>query len=221
MISGNHMIKAVLFDLDGVLVSTDEYHYRSWKRLCEEEGFGFFDHEFNNKFRGVARMECVEILTRASGRIFSQQQKQEIADNKNKYFVESLAAVTPDELLPGSLTTLHNLRSLGIKTAVASNSRNAKIIIRQVGIEYLLDAIVDGYEIQNSKPDPEVFFLAAKKVAVAPDHCLVVEDAVAGIEAARRAGMKSLGIGTPERLPNADIVIPDLSAISIDKLLKL
>jgi beta-phosphoglucomutase len=215
------MITAVLFDLDGVLVSTDEYHYRSWLKLSKEEGFDFFDHEFNHQFRGVARMECVEILTRASGRTYTAEQKKEIADRKNRYFSDSLSSVTPDELLPGALTALQELKRRGIKIAVASNSRNARPIIRHVGIEQYLDAIVDGHEIENSKPDPEVFLLAAQNVGIAPAHCIVVEDAVAGLEAAKRAGMKALGIGTRERLPNADIVVPDLAAISIDQLLSL
>jgi beta-phosphoglucomutase len=215
------MIKAVLFDLDGVLVSTDQYHYQSWKKLSDEEGFDFFDQEFNHKFRGVARMECVEIITKASGKNYSPEQKQELADRKNRYFVESLLSVTQEVLLPGALSALHELRSRGIKTAVASNSRNAVTIIKQVKIEHLLDAIVDGHQIQNSKPDPEVFLLAAKNVGVSPNYCLVVEDAVAGIESAKRAGMKILGIGMKERLPNANIVVPNLSAISVDELLKL
>ena len=215
------MIQAVLFDLDGVLVSTDEYHYHSWKKLSDEEGFDFFDHEFNHKFRGVARMECIEIITKASGKQYTPGQKQELADRKNKYFVESLASVTTEVLLPGSLSALNELRKRGIKTAVASNSRNAVTIIKQAKIEHLLDAIVDGHQIENSKPDPEVFLLAAKKVGILPAHCLVVEDAVAGIESARRAGMKALGIGTQERLPNAGIVVPNLSAISVDELLLL
>ncbi len=215
------MIKAVLFDLDGVLVSTDEYHYRSWVKISKEEGFDFFNHEFNNKFRGVARMECIEIITKASGKIYTPEQKQELADRKNKYFVESLETVTAEALLPGSLATLQELKKRGIKTAVASNSRNATTIIKRVGIEKLLDAVVDGYQIENSKPDPEVFLLAAKKVGIPPANCLVVEDAVTGIESARRAGMKALGIGTKERLPNADIVVPDLSSISIRQLLDL
>jgi beta-phosphoglucomutase len=215
------MIHAVLFDLDGVLVSTDEYHYRSWKKLADEEGFGFFDHQFNHKFRGVARMECVEILLRAAGRNYSQDQKQEIADRKNRYFVESLSTVTHEALLPGSLTTLQELKRRTIKIAVASNSRNAKTIIRQVGIGHYIDTIVDGYGIENSKPDPEIFLLAARNIGVPPAECIVVEDAVTGIEAARRAGMKALGIGTPDRLPNASIVVPDLSKISVDELLRI
>ena len=215
------MIKAVLFDLDGVLVSTDEYHYHSWKKLSGEEGFDFFDHEFNHKFRGVARMECIEIITKASGKLYTPEQKQELADRKNRYFVESLSNVTTEVLLPGALSMLNELRHRGIKTAVASNSRNAMTIIRQTQIEHLLDAIVDGHQIENSKPDPEVFLLAAKNVGISPVHCLVVEDAITGIESARRAGMKSLGIGTKDRLPNASVVVPDLSAISADELLKL
>ncbi len=215
------MINAVLFDLDGVLVSTDEYHYRSWVRISQEEGFDFFDHAFNDKFRGVARMECVEIITKASGKHYTQQQKQELADRKNGYFAESLATVTQGDLLAGSLAMLTELRDRAIKIAVASNSRNAVTIIKQVQIEALLDAIVDGYQIVNSKPDPEVFLLAAKRVGVAPEHCLVVEDAVSGIEAAKSAGMKHLGIGDPARIPNAGLVVPDLTAISVEALLAL
>ncbi len=214
-------IDAVLFDLDGVLVSTDEYHFRSWQRIAADEGFDFFDHEFNHKFRGVARMECVEIITRASGRSYTPDQKKELADRKNRYFVESLASVTPDELLPGALSVLQQLRARKIRIAVASNSRNAVPIIDRVKIGHLLDAVIDGHAIENSKPDPEVFLRAAASVGVSPERCLVVEDAVAGIEAARRAGMKALGIGTPQRLPNADIVVPDLSSISVDQLLNL
>jgi beta-phosphoglucomutase len=215
------MIKAVLFDLDGVLVSTDEYHYRSWMELSKDEGFVFFDHEFNHKFRGVARMKCIDIITEASGKDYSKEQKQELADRKNKYFVESLKSVTTEALLPGSLFALQELKNRNIKIAVASNSRNAEMIINQVGIAKYLDAIVDGHQIENSKPDPEVFLLAAKKINEAPVNCLVVEDALTGIEAAHRAGMKALGIGTKDRLPNAEIVIPNLAAISVDNLLKL
>lgn len=215
------MIQAVLFDLDGVLVSTDEYHFRSWQKLSAEEGFGFFDNEFNHKFRGVARMECIEIITNASGKKYTPEQKLELAERKNRYFVESLKSVNREALLPGSLATLQELKKRGIKTAVASNSRNALTIIQQVQIESYLDAIIDGHQIENSKPDPEVFLLAAKNVDVAPLHCLVIEDAVAGIESAKRAGMKALGIGTKERLPNAEMVVPDLSAITVDALLNL
>ena len=188
------MIKGIIFDLDGVLVSTDEYHYHSWKRLCDEEGFTFFDHEFNHKFRGVARMQCVEILLNTAGKQCTLEQKQEIANRKNRYFVESLESVTPQSLLPGSKEMLTALRKKGIKIAIASNSRNAKAIIEKTEIGDFLDVVVDGYDIENSKPDPEVFLLAAERLELHPYECIVVEDAVAGIIAAERAGMRTLGI---------------------------
>ncbi len=215
------MTKAVLFDLDGVLVSTDEYHYRSWVKIADEEGFDFFDHKFNDKFRGVGRQECVEILTKASGRTFTAEQKLAIAERKNRYFAESLSKVSPRELLPGAVAMLRELRKRKIRIAVASNSRNAQTIIEQTKIGEFLDTIVDGYQIENSKPDPEGFLLAARKLGIAPADCIVVEDAVTGIEAANRAGMKSLGIGEKERIPNAKVVVPNLGAISVDRLLEL
>jgi beta-phosphoglucomutase len=215
------MIKGIIFDLDGVLVSTDEYHYHSWKRLCDEEGFTFFDHEFNHKFRGVARMQCVEILLNTAGKQCTLEQKQEIANRKNRYFVESLESVTPQSLLPGSKEMLTALRKKGIKIAIASNSRNAKAIIEKTEIGDFLDVVVDGYDIENSKPDPEVFLLAAERLELHPYECIVVEDAVAGIIAAERAGMRTLGIGTRAMLPNAKTLVKDLSKISADELLRL
>lgn len=215
------MIRGVIFDLDGVLVSTDEYHFRSWVRLCKEEGFTFFDREFNHKFRGVGRQQCVHLLLTAAGEAYTPDRQREIAERKNRYFAESLETVTPDCLLPGSLAMLNRLRERGIRIAVASNSRNAKPIIEKIRIGRLLDAVVDGYDITNSKPDPEVFLLAAERLALPPDECLVVEDAVAGIVAADRAGMRSLGVGTPDMLPNAATLVRDLSEISPDRLLAL
>ncbi len=215
------MVRGVIFDLDGVLVSTDEYHYRSWIRLCKEEGFTFFDREFNHRFRGVGRMECVRILLTAAGEQVTSERQKNVAERKNRYFVDSLETVTPECLLPGALEMLQALRLRGIKIAVASNSRNARPIIEKTGISGFLDAIVDGYDIANSKPDPEVFLVAAKRLALAPGECLVVEDAVAGVVAASRAGMHSLGIGTPDMLPNATTIVRDLSEITPDRLLAL
>ena len=213
------MIQGVIFDLDGVLVSTDEYHYRSWVRLCNEEGFTFFDHEFNHKFRGVGRMQCVHILLTAAGETYTPERQKEVAERKNRYFAESLETVTPECILPGSLEMLRALRSRGIRVAVASNSRNAKPIIEKTRIGGLLDVIVDGYDITNSKPDPEAFLLAAKRLGLPPSECLVVEDAVAGIVAANSAGMRSLGVGTRDMLPNAATIVRDLSEITPDRLL--
>ncbi len=215
------MIKAIIFDLDGVLVSTDEYHYQSWKRLCDEEGFNFFDHNFNHKFRGVARLKCVEILLTAAGKPYTNELVQEIAERKNRYFNELLENVTEKELLPGALETLQELKRRNIKTAVASNSKNATPIIKKVNIGQYLDAIVDGYDIKNNKPHPEPFLLAAQRLNVEPQYCLVVEDAVAGVIAAQAAGMKVLGIGEPHYLPNAPKLVKNLSYITVDELLSL
>lgn len=215
------MIRAVIFDLDGVLVSTDEYHFRSWVRLCKEEGFEFFDREFNHRFRGVGRMQCVHLLLTAAGEDYTPERQREIAERKNRYFAESLETVTPECLLPGSVAMLKGLRERVVRIAVASNSRNAKPIIEKTRIGGLLDVVVDGYDITNSKPDPEAFLLAARRLAFPPAECLVVEDAVAGIVAANRAGMRSLGVGTPEMLPNATTLVRDLSEITVDRLLAL
>ncbi len=215
------MKKGVIFDLDGVLVSTDEFHYQSWQRLCDEEGFAFFDHTFNHQFRGVARFKCVEILLTAAGKEPTKQLVHEIAERKNNYFVELLENVTERELLPGSKQILAALRTRGVKIAVASNSRNAKMIIDKVGIGHYLDVIVDGYDLKNSKPDPEPFLLAAQRIGVPPAECVVIEDAVSGIQAAQAAGMASLGIGAKEYLPNAPVLVKNLSEITADELLNL
>lgn len=215
------MIYGVIFDLDGVLVSTDEYHYKSWQRLCDEEGFRFFSKEFNHKFRGVARMKCVDILLDAAGKRCTNAEKLELANRKNRYFVESLENVAEDALLPGSTAILMELKKRNIKIAVASNSKNAKPIIEKVHIGQYFDTIVDGYDIKNNKPHPEPFLLAAQRLGLDPKNCLVVEDAVAGIEAANAAGMPALGIGEKEYLPNAAVLVKDLSQITADELLQL
>jgi beta-phosphoglucomutase len=215
------MKKGVIFDLDGVLVSTDEFHYRSWQRLCDEEGFSFFDHNFNHQFRGVARFKCVEILLTAAGKHATKQLVHEIAERKNNYFIELLENVTDNELLPGSKHMLAELQKLGVKIAVASNSRNAKMIIEKVGIGQYLDVIVDGFDLKNSKPDPEPFLLAAQRIGLPPEECVVIEDAVSGIQAAQAAGMASLGIGEKEYLPNAPVLVKNLSEITAGELLNL
>jgi len=214
------MLKGVIFDLDGVLVSTDEFHFRSWEKISEEEGI-HFTWEMNNYFRGVGRMECVEILITNSGKKYSQEEKQMIAIRKNNYFAESLSALDKSVILPGTIELLTELKNKNIMMAVGSNSRNAKSIIYKLNLQGYFNNITDGYDIRKSKPDPEVFLLAAKRMGYLPNECVVVEDAVAGIEAAHAAGMKALGIGTAERLTKADKVINNLSEITVDELMNL
>ncbi len=214
------MNKGIIFDLDGVLVTTDEYHYKSWVKISEEEGI-HFTWEMNNNFRGVGRMECVDILLAHSKKVYTQEDKAEIARRKNEYFAKSLEDVDDSVIMPGTVERLKELREKGIKIGVGSNSRNAKTIINKVKLDCYIDVISDGYDIKNSKPDPEVFLLTAERLGLKNYECLVVEDAVAGVEAAHAAGMKALGIGTSDRLTKAEKVIKNLSEITTDEMINL
>lgn len=214
------MIEAVIFDLDGVLVSTDEFHYRGWRRLADEVGT-YFDREMNERCRGVSRMESLEVVLERADREFSDAEKQEFADRKNRYYREMLDQLTPEDTLPGARQMLLGLRERGVKTAIASSSRNAGDIAERIEIRDLVDTLVDGNDITRSKPDPQVFQLAADQLGVAPGNCLVVEDAQSGIEAARRAGMHAFGIGTPEGLPNAPRHAESLAELTPQGLLEV
>jgi len=212
------MIEAVIFDLDGVLVSTDEFHYRGWKRLADEIGT-HFDRDMNERCRGVSRMESLEVVLEHADRAFSDDEKQALAERKNGYYRAMLSELTPDDTLPGARPTLQTLRGRGVRTAIASSSRNAGDIAERLALRGLVDALVDGNDITRSKPDPQVFQLAADRLGVAPERCLVVEDAQSGIEAARRAGMHAFGIGAPEALPNAPRRAESLAEVAPDQLL--
>ncbi len=212
------MIKGVIFDLDGVLVSTDEYHYLAWKFIADREGIPF-DREINHRQRGVSRMESLEVLLEQASRRYSDAEKLALAEDKNRHYVEFLSRIRPEDTLPGARACLQALRRLGIKVAVGSSSRNTPMILRQTCLEELLDAVADGNDISRSKPDPEVFLLAAERLGLAPAECLVVEDAPAGIEAGRRAGMPCLGIGTEETLPGVSPRVPTLADLAPEAML--
>lgn len=189
-----HQIKGVIFDLDGVLVSTDNCHYLGWKRMADEEGIPF-DREINQRLRGVSRMESLEIILEKAGRAYTREEKEALAARKNAYYVELIGNLRREDVLPGALDTLALLRQMGIRMAIGSSSRNTPLILKQIGLEDAFDGIADGNRIARSKPDPEVFVLAARLLALPPENCLVVEDADAGIEAAAAAGMRALGVG--------------------------
>lgn len=213
-------VRAVIFDLDGVLVSTDEFHYRAWQRLADEEGIAF-DRHVNRRLRGVGRMESLEILLERSPRPYSLAEKAALADRKNGYYRESLRALTPADVLPGVQANLAGLKGQGARIAVASSSRNAPEILRRTGLAGAADATADGNDITRSKPDPEVFLIAARRLGVEPAECLVVEDAAAGIEAAAAAGMKSLAIGAAAGHPQADRSAADLASVAVDEMLAI
>lgn len=186
--------KAVIFDLDGVLVSTDEQHYQGWKALCDRLSIPF-DRETNNRFRGVSRMACVDILEEISGRSFTPEQKLEYATWKNERYRSLLSTLSPESVTAEVRTTLDALRARGLLLAVGSSSKNAKFILERIGLGDYFDAVSDGTNISRSKPDPEVFLKAAEFLGMPAADCLVVEDAVSGVEAAHNAGMAAASVG--------------------------
>jgi beta-phosphoglucomutase len=189
------MFKAVIFDLDGVIVTTDEFHYRAWAQLASEEGF-VFNREINEQFRGVSRKECLEIFIKNSDKNYSSMEKEEMLSRKNGYYRAMLESLGPKDIFPGIIEILSWLETKGIPVAIGSSSKNTPIILEKIGLTDAFNIVVDGNQINRSKPDPEVFLLAAEKLGVEPENCLVIEDAAAGVEAALAGGMKVIGVGS-------------------------
>ena len=189
------MVKAVIFDLDGVLVSTDEMHFKAWSRLAEEIGITNFTKEDNIRQRGVSRMKSLEIVLEKSDKTYTEAEKEEFAARKNGYYCEMLEELTPNDVLPGALDFLKFLKANNIKTALGSASKNAPLILEKTALSKYLDAISCGLDVTKSKPDPEVFLVAAKKLGIAPEDCVVVEDAHAGIQAAKNGNMYAFAVG--------------------------
>jgi beta-phosphoglucomutase len=211
-------IKAVIFDLDGVITDTSEYHYRAWKRLADEEGIPF-TRDDNDKLRGVSRSECLKILL--NGKQISAKQFQKMMDRKNEYYVELLRQMTSENILSGAKELVLGLKKRGIKTAIASVSKNTRTVLQGTGIENLFNIIVDGYSVKNTKPAPDLFLFAAKELGVKPEDCAVVEDAEAGIDAALAGNMLSIGIGPEERVGKARFRFEKIGDITLTKLLEI
>lgn len=205
-------ISAILFDLDGVLCSTDRFHYRAWKELADRLGLPF-NEEINRQLRGVSRMESLEILLRGSERKFTFQEKAALAEEKNRRYRQLLMGLTQADVSPPVRQTLRELRAQGYRQAVASSSRNTPLILQRVGLDTWFDAVIDGNQITRSKPDPEVFLRAAQALGFPPARCLVVEDADAGVEAALRGGFPCAGIGPAARNPNITRPLSSLSQL--------
>lgn len=202
-------MRGAIFDLDGVLVDTAKYHYLAWRRLAQELGFEF-SIEDNERLKGVSRMRSLEILLEVGGVSFDEETRQQLAEEKNNWYVEYISAIDESELLAGAKEYLLQLKQQGVKIALGSASKNAPAILKQLHITELFDAIVDGNKVAKAKPDPEVFLIAAKELSLLPQDCVVFEDAEAGIAAAKAAGMRTVGIGSRENLPEADMVVPGL-----------
>ena len=213
-------LRACIFDLDGVIVDTAKYHFMAWRRLAKELGFEFTLAD-NEALKGVSRMASLEILLRVGGLMPGEKEKEELAARKNRWYVEFITGMTPDEILPGSIRLLKQLRKEGILTAIGSASKNARTILDGIKITDMFDVIVDGNKIHTAKPDPEVFVTGARELNTDPSCCVVFEDAQAGVEAALAGGMKCVGVGDPKLLGKADMVIPNLRKITVSQLKNL
>jgi beta-phosphoglucomutase len=211
------MPKAIIFDLDGVLTDTSEYHYRAWKKLADEEGIPFTKEENDQYLRGVARRASLMYIIR--GRTYSEAQIQEMMDRKNRYYTQMIALMTPQDLVEGGRDLLHEIRNAGIKVAIASSSKNCRTVLERLDILSLLDGVADGYSVVNTKPAPDLFVYAAGLVQATTPSCLGVEDADAGIEAIKTAGMQALGIGPEDRFHRADKVLATLAHMHLEDML--
>lgn len=214
------VLKAVIFDLDGVIVDTAKYHYLAWKELADTLGFDFTKKQ-NERLKGVSRMASLDILLEIGNIDLSHDEKMVLAQKKNSCYVEYIKKLKQSELLPGSKKLLEGLRAHGIKTALGSASKNTPLIIQKLKINHLFDAVIDGNRVSKAKPDPAVFLLAAKKMGTMPEECIVVEDAKAGIQAAISANMFALGIGNKDVLNKADVVLTSLENMTYNKLIQM
>lgn len=202
-------IYAIIFDLDGVICSTDQYHYLAWKALADRLGLPF-DERVNGRLRGVSRMESLEIILGEHSGDYSAEEKLSLAEEKNQIYRSYLSAMTPGELPRGVRMTLCTLRQRGYLLAIGSSSRNAKQILSRLGLGDFFDAVADGTMITRSKPDPEVFLLAASMLGVSPEHAIVIEDARSGIRAAKAGRFRTIGIRTDGNDPDSDISVRKL-----------
>lgn len=210
-------IRGFIFDLDGVLTDTAEYHFQAWRRLAEEEGI-LFTRQDNEALRGVSRRESLNLLLK--GRPVSDEQAEEMMRRKNGYYVALIEAMGADEVLPGAVELLLELRQAGLKIAIASASKNAGQVIDRLGLRERVDVLCDGFSVAAPKPAPDLFVYAAERLGFSPGECVVVEDAEAGIQAAHAAGMRAVGLGPVQRVGAAEVVLPDLSHARLADLLE-
>jgi len=212
--------KALIFDLDGVIVDTAKYHYLAWKALASKLNFDFTEEQ-NEQLKGVSRVRSLEILLDLGQIHLESDQKKRLLEEKNEQYLQYIAQMDQKEILPGIDNLLHYLNLNKVPFALGSASKNARLILKKLDLIHLFGAIVDGNDVSTAKPDPEVFLLAASKLGEKPEDCIVIEDAKAGIEAANRALMTSIGIGEKKVLKEADFVLNDTSLLTIDFVQKL
>ena len=211
---------ACIFDLDGVIVDTARYHFLAWKKLTDQLGVHFTEED-NERLKGVSRMASLEIILEIGNIKTDDSTKLEYATLKNKWYTDFISKMTPDEILPGSLDFIKELRKANIRVAIGSASKNTPLILKRVGILELFDAVADGNIVSKAKPDPDIFIKAAEMVNVKPRKCVVFEDAVAGVQAALNAGMMCIGVGSPKILIKAHYVVSGLKEMNIERLITI
>ena len=212
-------IEAGIFDLDGVIVDTAKFHYLAWRRLARELGFDF-SPQHNENLKGVSRIRSLEILLEVGKMKLTDKEKQEAAQRKNAWYVDYITTLSPEEVLPGAKEFLIEMSTDNVKVALGSASKNAGLILHRLQLTELFDVVIDGNKIAKAKPDPQIFLKAAEELNVQPSECVVFEDAKSGIEAARNAGMFCVGVGDPDILIKADIIIPGFRGLSWKKMKK-
>lgn len=212
------MIKGFLFDLDGVIVETAIFHYEAWRKMANDLGFDISE-EFNEGLKGISRMDSLNLILKHGNKVLSESEKNDWAAKKNQHYLSLVSKMTSNDILPGVKEFFTQIKQTNIKIALGSVSKNAQMILEGVGLINDFDAIIDGTKISKGKPDPEVFLKGAAELGLSPEECLVFEDAVAGVEAAKNAGMKVVGIGNAEVLTKADIVFGGFEKINLTELL--
>ncbi|MFT3948227.1 MAG: beta-phosphoglucomutase [Agriterribacter sp.] len=213
-------LRTYIFDLDGVLVDTAFHHFKAWKKLAGTLGIDFTAQQ-NESLKGISRMESLKLILGWGGLSLPEEKMKELADRKNEWYIDMLSTMSASDILPGVTKLLAALRESGIKTALGSVSRNAAFILERTGLSVYFDVVVDGCTVAASKPDPTVFLTAASLLGEKPENCLVFEDAVSGIRAARAAGMRVIGVGNAAVLEESDLVIPNFSTLTLNDIHKL
>ena len=212
------MFKAVLFDLDGVITDTAEYHYRAWKALAEEIGISGLDRQFNEQLKGVSREDSLKKILTLGHKTVSPEEFAALAQRKNDNYVRMIQDVSPSDVYPGILQLLKDLRAADIKIALASASKNGPFLLKQMDLTDYFDAIADPAKVAKSKPAPDIFIAAAEAVGVAPQEAIGLEDSQAGIQAIKDSGALPVGVGRPEDLGTDIVVVPDTSHYTLDFL---
>lgn len=208
------MIKGIIFDLDGVITDTAEFHYLAWKQLCDEEGLKF-DKLLNEELKGVSRKKSLDIILKHNSTTISEIEKETYTNRKNEYYLVHLKSLSPQDYLPGIKFFLESLKASKIKIGLGSASKNAICVLEKLEATHFFEVIGDGNSVVNAKPAPDLFLFVAKELGCAPEECIVIEDAAPGIDAAHKAGMKAVGIGEKEVLGEAELVLENTSLLNL------